>query len=150
MLRRFLIAIALIALLGPGFAAIPRTWVRPADADLPPVVVAATTLPTGGITTASLFSPRPFIAITSVWVTNSNASAIWCNLFNTNAITLGTTVPVGASIEVPAGVTAFFPIPEQGLKASLFATAVGAGCATAFKGATGVALGTVDVGATGF
>ena len=108
-----------------------------------PVNVAATALPTNGVTSGALGTPN--VAVYTAWFTNSTASAVFCALYG-SAPTLGTTNPIGGQIEVPAGTTQ--PIyygPSNGISKNYFASGIWAGCSTAYLGSTGVATSVVGV-----
>jgi hypothetical protein len=111
-----------------------------------PVNVAATALPTNGVTSASL--GQPAVAVYTVWFTNSTASAVFCGLYGT-APTLGTTNPIGGQVEVGAGTTqpVYFG-PTNGVNKNYFANGIWAGCSTAYLGSTGVATSVVGVAVT--
>lgn len=111
-----------------------------------PVNVAATALPTNGVTSGALGQPN--VAVYTAWFTNSTASAVFCGLYGT-APTLGTTAPVGGQVEVPAGTTqpAYFG-PTNGINKSSFPNGIWAGCSTAYNGSTGVAQSVVGVAVT--
>lgn len=110
-----------------------------------PVNVAATALPTGGIS-GNLGQVN--VAVYTAWFTNTTASAVFCALYG-GIPTLGTTLAVGGQVEVPAGSTqpAYFG-PTNGINKSFFSGGMYAGCSTTFLGSTGVALGVVGVAVT--
>ena len=108
-----------------------------------PVNVAATALPTNGVTSGALGTPN--VAVYTAWFTNSTASTVYCALYG-SAPTLGTTNPIGGQVAVPPGATqpAYFG-PTNGINKSYFVSGIFAGCSTTYLGSTGVAQTVVGV-----
>lgn len=118
---------------------------RPAFADQP-IATPATVLAIPSPSATTLLAANPRYVYTA-YVTNSNAATIYCQLYNTAAITLGTTTPVVAPVAVINGTTQPFYIPPSvGTTGwSSPGNVVAIGCATTMNGSTGVAQNTVAV-----
>lgn len=105
------------------------------------VNISATSLPTGGVS-GNMGNPR--VAAYTTSFTNSGAATIYCGVY-ASPPTLATTATVGSVIAVPAGATVPKYIgPTNGVSRSSFPNGIYGGCATAYRGSTGVAQTTVD------
>lgn len=105
------------------------------------VNISATSLPTAGVS-GNMGTPR--VAAYTASFTNSGAATIYCGVY-ASPPTLATTATVGSVIAVPAGATVPKYIgPTNGVSRSSFPNGIYGGCATAYRGSTGVAQTTVD------